>query len=89
MIDFDKMNNKDTILNITLQTLTDIIDDIPLIDEKTRNVMKELAKIYMEEVGNKYSLNEIVEKFMSPEMTLQEFKAWIKSKEELAKSMGL
>jgi len=89
MIDFDKINNKENILNMTQQTLTDIIDDIPLLDEKTNNIMKELAKIFMEEMGNKYSLNELVQNFISPEMTLQAFRAWIKNREELAKSMGL
>lgn len=63
MIDFDKINNKENILNMTQQTLTDIIDDIPLLDEKTNNIMKELAKIFMEEMGNKYSLNELVQNF--------------------------
>jgi len=51
--------------------------------------MKEVAKIFMEEMGNKYSLNELVQNFISPEMTLQAFRAWIKNREELAKSMGL
>ena len=86
---FHKFNNKDNILKVTLQTLSTIIDDIPNLDKTTNNVMKELAKLFLEETGNKYSSEEIIVKFMSPEMSLQEFKKWIKSREDLAKSMGL
>ncbi len=89
MDNFHKFNNKDNILKVTLQTLSTIIDDIPNLDKATNNAMKELAKLFLEETGNKYSSEEIIVKFMSPEMSLQEFKKWIKNREDLAKSMGL
>jgi len=89
MDNFHKFNNKDNILKVTLQTLSTIIDDIPNLDKTTNNAMKELAKLFLEETGNKYSSEEIIVKFMSPEMSLQEFKKWIKNREDLAKSMGL
>ena len=89
MVDFNKSGSKDNILKIALQTLSTVINDIPDIDKKTSNTMKELAKLFLEETGNKYSAQEIVVKFISPEMTLQEFRRWIKNREELARSMGL
>jgi len=89
MDDFHKFNNKDNILKVTLETLSTIIDDIPNLDKKTNNVMKELAKLFLKETGDKYSSEEIIVKFISPEMSLQEFKKWIKNRENLAKSMGL
>ncbi|MCF8037898.1 MAG: hypothetical protein K9K79_01145 [Desulfohalobiaceae bacterium] len=89
MVDFNQISSKDTILKVALQNLCTIIDDIPDVDKKTRNVMKELAKLFLEEMGNKYSSEKIVVKFNSAEMTLQEFRKWIKSREEVARSMGL
>ena len=89
MVDFKKISSKDTILKVSLQSLCTIIDDIPDVDKKTRKAMKELAKLFLEEMGNKYSSKTIVGKFISKEMTLQEFRKWIKSREEIAKSMGL
>ena len=89
MDDFHKFNNKDNILKVILETLSTIIDDIPNLDKKTNNVMKELAKLFLKETGDKYSSEEIIVKFISPEMSLQEFKKWIKNRENLAKSMGL
>jgi len=89
MNDLHKFNNKDNILKVALQTLSTIIDDIPNLDKTTNNAMKELAKLFLEETGNKYSSEEIIVKFMSPEMSLQRFKKWIKSREDLARSLGL
>ena len=89
MVDFNKIGSKDNILKVSLQVLSTIIDDILHIDKQTSSTMKELAGLFLEEMGNQYSSQELVVKFISPEMTLQEFKRWIKNREELARSMGL
>ncbi len=89
MFDFEEMGKKENILKVLSQNLFTVIDDIPDFDKKSNTLMKELAKLFLEEIGNKYSPQEIVVKFMTPEMATQEFKGWLKDKEELTKSMGL
>ena len=83
------MNNKDTILDTISQSLINIIDDIYNIDETSKNAMKEIAKLFLREAGVKYSAQELVVNFMTPEKTLQHFKKYLKTQEDMARSMGL
>ena len=83
------MDNKDTILETISQSLINIIDDIQNIDESSKNAMKEIAKLFLKETGVEYSAQELVVNFMTPEKTLQHFKKYLKTQEDMAKSMGI
>jgi hypothetical protein len=51
--------------------------------------MKEIAKLFLKETGVEYSAQELVVNFMTPEKTLQHFKKYLKTQEDMAKSMGI
>ena len=83
------MDDKKNILDTIAETLVNIIDDIKNIDASSRNALKEIAKLFLKEVGVKYSTQEIVVNFMTPEKTLQQFKKYLKTQEDIAKFMGM
>ena len=83
------MDNKENILKTISQSLINIIDDIQNIDESSRNAMKEIAQLFLKEAGVKYSVQELVVNFMTPEKTLQHFKKYLKTQEDMAKYMGM
>ncbi|MDA3788989.1 MAG: hypothetical protein PF503_10935 [Desulfobacula sp.] len=83
------MDNKNTILETISQTLIEIIDDLENIDESSKNAMKEISKLFLKEVGAKYSAQELVVDFMTPEKTSLHFKQYLNTQADIAKSMGL
>jgi len=81
--------DKNIILETISQSLISIIDDIKNTDESSKNAMKEIAKLFIKEINIKYSVQELVVNFMTPEKSLQHFKKYLKIQEDIARSMGL